>query len=365
MKISFYVVERGFELAAFFTRRTIWIIISILLFLVAAYFILPVSLPLVAALLTALILTPAVNALQRKTKIKRNVAVMLVFTVFVVFIGLSGYYIATKAITQGTQIVENSPQYISDINRAWLNFQRNLEEKYENLPPELVQEINITVTNTLSDLRSNISDRNLIQDITSLISSIPGYLVTFLVYLIALFLFMLELPRLREKLYSYLSERTKEKVNFMTSRLSYVIWGFFKAQFLVSIIIFIVTLIGLLFIAPEVALLMAFIIWLIDFVPIIGSIVILAPWAIFQLIVGDVSTGSKLLILAAVLLIIRRTVEPKVMGKHIGLSPLATLIAMYLGLMLFGVIGFVIGPLIVIAFTSAKEAGIIKLNFKL
>nr|Q04454.2 RecName: Full=Putative transport protein BpOF4_00890; AltName: Full=ORF2 [Alkalihalophilus pseudofirmus OF4] len=365
MKISFYVVERGFELAAFFTRRTIWIIISILLFLVAAYFILPVSLPLVAALLTALILTPAVNALQRKTKIKRNVAVMLVFTVFVVFIGLSGYYIATKAITQGTQIVENSPQYISDINRAWLNFQRNLEEKYENLPPELVQEINITVTNTLSDLRSNISDRNLIQDITSLISSIPGYLVTFLVYLIALFLFMLELPRLREKLYSYLSERTKEKVNFMTSRLSYVIWGFFKAQFLVSIIIFIVTLIGLLFIAPEVALLMAFIIWLIDFVPIIGSIVILAPWAIFQLIVGDVSTGSKLLILAAVLLIIRRTVEPKVMGKHIGLSPLATLIAMYLGLMLFGVIGFIIGPLLVIAFTSAKEAGIIKLNFKL
>jgi predicted PurR-regulated permease PerM len=78
-----------------------------------------------------------------------------------------------------------------------------------------------------------------------------------------------------------------------------------------------------------------------------------------------VSTGSKLLILAAVLLIIRRTVEPKVMGKHIGLSPLATLIAMYLGLMLFGVIGFIIGPLLVIAFTSAKEAGIIKLNFKL
>jgi sporulation integral membrane protein YtvI len=365
IKISFYVVERGFKLAAFFTRRTTWIIVSILILLVAAYFILPVSLPLVAALLTALILTPAVNALQRKTNIKRNVAVMLVFTVFVVFIGLTGYYLVTKVITQGTQIVENSPQYISDINRAWLNFQRNLEEKYENLPPELVQEINITVTNTLSDLRSNISDRNLIQDITSLISSIPGYLVTFLVYLIALFLFMLELPRLREKIYGYFSERTKEKVNFMTSRLSYVVWGFFKAQFLVSIIIFFVTLVGLLFIAPEVALLMAFIIWLIDFVPIIGSIVILAPWAIFQLIVGDVNTGSKLLILAAVLLIIRRTVEPKVMGKHIGLSPLATLIAMYLGLMLFGVIGFIIGPLLVIAFTSAKEAGIIKFNFKL
>ena len=151
----------------------------------------------------------------------------------------------------------------------------------------------------------------------------------------------------------------------MTARLTFVIWGFFKAQFLVSIIIFIVSLIGLLFIDPEVALLMSFIIWIIDFIPLIGSIVILAPWAIFQLIVGDVSTGTQLLILAAVLLIIRRTVEPKVMGQQIGLSPLATLIAMYLGLVFFGIMGFVIGPLIVIAFTSAKEAGIIKMNFKI
>jgi sporulation integral membrane protein YtvI len=151
----------------------------------------------------------------------------------------------------------------------------------------------------------------------------------------------------------------------MTSRLSYVIWGFFKAQFLVSIIIFIVSLLGLLLIVPEVALLMAFIIWIIDFIPLIGSIAILAPWAIFQLIAGNTTIGTQLLILAAVLLIIRRTVEPKVMGQQIGLSPLATLIAMYLGLMLFGVMGFVIGPFLVIAFTSAKEAGIIKLNIKI
>ncbi|WP_100404596.1 sporulation integral membrane protein YtvI [Bacillus solitudinis] len=352
-------------MATIFTKRTIVIVITLIIFIAAAYFILPVSIPLITAFLTALVLSPAVNALHNRGKLKRNLAVMLIFTIFVCFIGLSGYYITTKAITQGTQIVENLPQYINDLNRAWLNFQRGLEEKYENMPPEFVQEINIQVTKTLNEIRSTISDRNLITDITSVISSIPGYLVTFIVYLIALFLFMLELPRLRVKVFAYLSERTKDKVNFMTSRLSYVVWGFFKAQFLVSIIIFVVSLIGLLLIAPEVALLMAFIIWLIDFVPIIGSIVILGPWAIFQLIAGNASTGTQLLILAAVLLVIRRTVEPKVMGQHIGLSPLATLIAMYLGLMLFGIMGFIIGPLIVIAFTSAKEAGIIKMNFKL
>jgi predicted PurR-regulated permease PerM len=110
---------------------------------------------------------------------------------------------------------------------------------------------------------------------------------------------------------------------------------------------------------------MSIIIWIIDFIPIIGSIVILGPWALFHLLTGDLAMGTQLAILAAVLLIIRRTVEPKVMGTHIGLSPLATLIAMYLGLKLIGILGFIIGPLLVIAFNSAKEAGLIRMNFKI
>ncbi len=330
-----------------------------------AYFILPVSIPLITAFVTALCLSPVAQALHKRLKIKRNFAVLIVFTLFIFFIGLTGYYVTTQAITQGTEIIENLPQYVNDINRVWLNFQRDLESEYENLPPELVQEINIQVTRTLNDIRGVISERNLISDVASFISSIPGYFITFIVYLIALFLFMIELPSLKVKLFTYFSDKTKEKVNFMSSRLKRVFWGFFKAQFQVSIIIFIVSLIGLLLIAPDVAVLMAFIIWIIDLIPLIGSIIILAPWAAFHLIVGNYSTGIHLLILAAVLLIIRRTVEPKVMGQNIGLSPLATLIAMYLGVIFFGVMGFIIGPLIVIAFTSAKEAGIIKMKFKI
>ncbi|MBU8907150.1 sporulation integral membrane protein YtvI [Desertibacillus haloalkaliphilus] len=352
-------------MSTIFSKRVLLITITVILLIIAGYFILPVSLPILLALFTALILSPAVKALHVRTKLKRNIAVMIVFSLFVCFIGLSGYFITTKAVTQAIQLVEHLPTHINDINRAWLNFQRNLEHTYQDLPPELVYEINSQVTSTLNNLREEIGNRNLINDITAFVTRIPGYLVTFIVYLIALFLFLLELPRLKRQLFTFFTEKTADKVNFMASRLSFVTFGFFKAQFLVSIIIFIVTLIGLLIIAPEVALLMAFIIWLIDFIPIIGSIAILAPWAIFQFIAGNVAIGTQLLILAAILLIIRRTVEPKVMGQQIGLSPLATLIAMYIGLMLFGVMGFIIGPLIVIAFTSAREAGIIRLNFKI
>lgn len=350
---------------ALFCKKNIIFIFVIIILIVLGYFILPVSVPIISAFFTALLLAPILKIIVLKLKLKRNLAIFIVFAIFLFFIGLSGYFITTKAITQADHFIKNLPSYITEVNYAWYTIQGNLNTRFKDLPIELVYEIDTYVQQTLTTLRLNVSSQNFISDVTSLITKIPTFLVSFLIYLIALYLFLLELPKIKENIFSYMSEKTKDKVQFMTSRLSYVILGFIKAQFLVSIIIYIVSLIGLLLIVPEVAFLMSGIIWLIDFIPLIGSIAILAPWAIYHLIAGNMALATKLLILATILLIIRRTVEPKVMGHQIGLSPLATLIAMYIGLKLLGVIGFIVGPLIVIFFTSAKEAGIIKFNFKI
>src|SRR5699024_12595785 len=110
---------------------------------------------------------------------------------------------------------------------------------------------------------------------------------------------------------------------------------------------------------------MSLIIWIIDLIPIIGSIIILGPWALYMFSIGNISVAIQLTILAIVLLAIRRIMEPKLMGQHIGLSHLAILIAMFLGIKLLGITVFIIGPLLVIAFTSAKEAGIITFDVKI
>ncbi|WP_158735686.1 sporulation integral membrane protein YtvI [Alteribacillus sp. YIM 98480] len=354
-------------MSSIFNKKIILRIFTIALILVGAYFILPVSGPIILALLTALLLSPAVRFIMAKTGVKRSMAVTLVFTLFLCILGLSGYILVTQVVTQVVYLIENLPAYVSDLNQTWLNIQFKIEKAYEDLdlPPEVIHEINNQITDMLNNLRDQLSSGDLINEITGMVAAIPRYLVSFLVYLIALFLFLIELPRLKQKMHAFMKEDTSEKFKFMTSRLSYVILGFFKAQFLVSIIIFLVTIVSLYIFTPDVALIMSIVIWLIDFIPIIGSIAILAPWSLYYFISGNALTGTQLLILAAVLLIIRRTVEPKVMGHHIGLSPLATLISLYIGLTLFGVIGFIIGPLAVIAFTSAREAGIIKMNFKI
>lgn len=349
----------------FFTKRLVLTTLGIIVAALVLYIILPVSVPLIAAIITALLLDPLVKLIQARAKIARRISVLIVFILFLLFVGLSGYFIITKVVTEAINIVENAPTYINEITKEWENVEERFVEAAKDLPEDLVHEISGQVEEFLNNSKNDLIAYINIDNVKALLTNIPNYLVSFLVYIIALFLFLLELPRLRIGMYKHLTDKTADKVKFMTSRLSYVVLGFMKAQFLVSLIIFAVSLIGLWFIVPEIALVMSLIIWIIDFIPIIGSIVILGPWALFHLITGDVVLATKLGILAAILLIIRRTVEPKMMGSHIGLSPLATLIAMYLGLKLLGILGFIVGPLVLIAFNSAKEAGLIKMNFKI
>lgn len=339
------------------------LVISVLV-LVSIY-IVPIAIPLILALLTAIFMEPFVEFLQKRFKWNRKPAVITSFIVFLLLVSGLLYWTVTYLTARLIQFSQNTPEYINKLTAIWEEVQDFFFRSSEDMPVEVVNSFETELALFMEGIRDWILTIINYDTITNLLTGIPSFLVSFIVFLIALFLFMLDLEDLKRMLFGRLKETTAEKVRFMAARLNNVIFGFLKAQFLVSLIIFAVSLVSLFFIAPEVALVMALIIWVIDFIPILGSIIVLTPWFIYEFITGDVVQGTQLAVLALVLLVIRRTVEPKVMGSQIGLSPLATLIAMFIGLQLIGFLGFFIGPLIVILFTSAREAGMIKIDFKI
>lgn len=345
-------------------KRVLTTALVLLALILISIYILPISIPLIIGLLTAIFLEPFVGFVQKRFKWRRKNAVLTVFVLFLLIVSAVLYWTVTQLIGRIIQFSKMVPDYINSLSDMWEEIQSFFLRSTEEMPVEVISSFETELAQFLDGIREWVLTIVNYDTVTNLLTGIPSFLVSFIVFLIALFLFMLELLNLREMLFKRLKESTAEKVRFMAARLNNVIFGFLKAQFLVSVIIFIVSLIALLFIAPEYAIVMSLVIWIIDFIPILGSIIVLTPWFIYQFIIGDVYQGTQLAILALVLLIIRRTVEPKVMGTQIGLSPLATLIAMYIGLQLFGVLGFFIGPLIVILFTSAREAGMIKIDFK-
>ena len=110
------------------------------------------------------------------------------------------------------------------------------------------------------------------------------------------------------------------------------------------VITFAVILIGLMLMRIRYALLMAFIISLLDALPVIGIGIILVPWGIWSLITGEMGIGIGLLILYAVSAIVRQIAEPRIVGKSLGIHPLVTILLMYVGYTLFGLAGLIFLP---------------------
>ena len=98
---------------------------------------------------------------------------------------------------------------------------------------------------------------------------------------------------------------------------------------------------------------------LIDIFPVLGTGTILIPWAIISFITGKIGMGIGLLVLYAVITVIRQIVEPKLVAANLGLPPIVTIMCMYIGLQLFGVLGIFIMPLLVTMIKLLNDRGIL------
>ncbi len=85
-----------------------------------------------------------------------------------------------------------------------------------------------------------------------------------------------------------------------------------------------------------------------DAIPIVGTGVIMIPWILWTIITGDMPLAFGLTIIYLLGIIIRQIMEPKIVGSQIGLHPLVTLLAMYIGLKFFGILGMFVGPVSII-----------------
>jgi predicted PurR-regulated permease PerM len=105
------------------------------------------------------------------------------------------------------------------------------------------------------------------------------------------------------------------------------------------------------------AIIIALICGIIDLVPFFGSGTILVPWAVIELFMTSYSKALFLLILALGLFLFRKLAEPKVVGNQTGLSPLLSLITIYVGMKLGGVVGMILMPILCMMIISLYRVG--------
>ena len=302
--------------------------------------------PFVFGFIISLILEPPVRLLSKRFKLKRGVAAALcLFTLIIALILLSGT-IVNKIISEANSFVHSIPEYVSEMTIFINEIAIRMESFANGISEQLwmsVEKANIfgMLTSWLGTGVRNSS--------WTIVTNIPAVFLNVLLSFISGFFFI----RDREKIFSIVKTHTPVWLasHFINIKkgLEYAVLGYLKAQVIIFSIVTCILIIGLLIVGYPYALFVGLLIALVDMLPIFGSGAVLWPWAAYCFINQDYASGVKLIIIYLVVMITRQSIEPRIVGGQIGVHPLLTLMSMFAGLKLFGVVGLILGPAVVIS----------------
>jgi sporulation integral membrane protein YtvI len=190
---------------------------------------------------------------------------------------------------------------------------------------------------------------------------IPAAFIFITVTLLACYYFTADNGALKRSLSVGLARLTplplRDRLPPLGRRLKRLGQSYLRACLLLGLTTFLLTFIGLAVLRIPYAFLLAILLAVVDLLPLLGTGIILIPWAALCLLLGQVKLGIGLLILYGVSTLIRQILEPKLIGDGLGLHPLVSLGAMYAGLRLFGVWGMILSPLVTAAVVSIWRGG--------
>ncbi len=179
-----------------------------------------------------------------------------------------------------------------------------------------------------------------------LASALPGIFLSFMVTVISGFYFCTDDGSIRRFLTGLLPDWMRNRVDAWKTGGNIVFLRYLRAYLWLLLLTFAEVFLGLCILRVEYAFLLALLIALVDFLPILGVGTVLIPWSTVLLLQKNYYLGFGLLILYAVVLIVRQIIEPKLIGKSLGLHPLAALFSGYLGFSLLGLPGMLAGPVL-------------------
>ena len=149
----------------------------------------------------------------------------------------------------------------------------------------------------------------------------------------------------------------EKRMILVMDNLKYAVGGYFKAQFKIMGVVFLILFAGFLVLGIHYAVLVAFLISFLDFLPFFGTGTALIPWAIYSVFIGEYKITAGLVIIYAVSQIVRQLLQPKLVGDSMGMNPLVTLLLLYVGYKIKGVFGMILAVPLGLVLINMCQAG--------
>ncbi len=342
----FFKYEKWNKHAKSFLHYVFLILVVILTFKVACYF-----MPFLIALIIANSIEPLIRWISIKTGlVRKRAAIIALIVVFSVLIGII-VGCSVLIVSEASDLLKNFGDFGSEIFRELEAISKLLRLENFNVSDDAKK----LITDATSGVVSHLLDyfKVFLISALNLLTKIPEFVVYLVITILATYFISTNKMALLDELEQKIPKRLVKKASRYFNNTLSTLGKYLRAELILIFISFLLVLIGLyifLFLGMNVKspFLIALGIGFVDLLPILGSGTVMVPWGIIEIITGDVVLGVSILGLLIVISLVRQFLEPKIVSYNLGVNPLYTLIAMYVGFKVYGVIGLILGPLVLI-----------------
>ncbi|HET7578386.1 MAG TPA: sporulation integral membrane protein YtvI [Bacillales bacterium] len=346
--------------------RFLFVLLIVIVGFYVLYHVIQLTVPFVIAIIVAFLMNPLVNLFNRRLKIPRGLSVFFALILIIGFIaGLVTLLVMEmiSGFTYLTNVVPNKVNWFVNMIEHFLQttimpIYERLMSTYHNLEPGQQQ----TIVNNVQQIGANLAStlkalgKGIVAGLTGFIAALPSLFVIFVFALLGTFFISKDWYKFGSRIREAIPDRVADNSGRIYRDLKKALLGFMRAELTLISMTAAMDLIGLLILRVDYAFTIAILTGVVDLLPYLGTGVVFIPWIIYLFFTGNFYLAIGLSILYAVVLIQRQIMEPKMISSSIGLDPLATLVALFVGIQLFGFIGLIIGPVALVILKTLYEA---------
>ena len=318
--------------------------------------------PFLFALVLAWVLNPAVRWLQRRTNASRKaVSMVLVVLVFAVIGGVL-FGLGWIAVDQVRSLFDNRQSLLDELLGGLVSVVNSVSGWLGGLVPQGVLTTSEDLVDAFVGWVQGLDFSGWLTEMAgqapSMVTGVSNFAVALVVFMMGSYFITGDYPRLRFELADRVPMVARDFCRSVKDIFMSAFGGYVKSQLILSAGVFMILTIGFLLMRQPYGLLLAFGLAVLDFIPIIGSGTMMVPWAVVDMVLGNYGEAAALMSIWGVIALFRRFAEPKILGDQTGLSPILSLVGIYVGMKLGGVLGMVVGPLLLLVCINLAKLGI-------
>jgi len=334
-------------------------LVATIVFIVVGWRLLIFFMPFVLGWFISFIANPLVCWLENRLKIQKKIgSAMIIVTVLVLVIGLF-YWGISRLVSELGNFVVNFPDIYAQIDAEIREAGASLYGVFDLLPEwarGMWHEVVLNLDAYIGRLIARLSEGT-VNVATNIAIAIPFVVVATIITIISAYIFIAEREYIIQWSHKITPDPIRRRMVTVVENLKLALGGYLKAQLKMAAIMAVILLIGFNILQVNFVILLTILSAVLDFLPIFGIGTALLPWALFSFLTGDFWLGVGLLGMYGICFVVRRIVEPKLIADSMGVSPLVTLVFLYVGFRMGSLLGIILAAPVGMLIINLYKAG--------